>query len=224
MSETITLDAADGHRLGAYLARPDRPARGGVVVLQEIFGVNHHIKSICDRLAAAGYAALAPALFDRITPDFETGYSPDEVAHARSYIAKVDWDDMLADTKAAVDHLAAKGPVSVVGFCLGGSLAYLAAARLDNLTTAAAFYGGKIKAFAEAPPRCPVEMHFGEEDQGIPVADVEAVRAQRPECPVFLYPAGHGFNCDERASYHAASAALAWSRTMALLDAHHPAS
>jgi carboxymethylenebutenolidase len=215
----IELQAADGHRLGAYRANPQGEATGGIVVLQEIFGVNHHIRSICDRLAAEGFVVVAPALFDRITPDFESGYSDDEVTRARAFISKVDWDAMLLDVEAAAGALTDSQPKSVVGFCLGGSVAYFAAVRQDGFSASVCFYGGKIVAYADEAPRCPTQMHFGEQDHGIPLSDVEIIREKRPDCDIHIYPAGHGFNCDERGSYHQESAALAWERTLAFIRA-----
>ncbi|HEX2555027.1 MAG TPA: dienelactone hydrolase family protein [Microvirga sp.] len=220
MGESIRLTASDGFVLGAYRTDPAGPARGGVVVLQEIFGVNSHIRSICDRLAAEGYSAVAPALFDRFAPDFQSGYSPDEVAAARQHIGKLDWDAVMQDTAAAADLLRGEGPVATIGFCLGGSVSYLAAVRLPGLAAAIGYYGGQIVRFADEAPRCPVQLHFGEQDHAIPVADVETIRAKRPECEVHLYPAGHGFNCDERASFDAPSAKLAWGRSLAFLEQH----
>lgn len=216
----IELTAADGHRLGAYLASPSGPPRAGLVVIQEIFGVNHHIRSICDRLAAEGYLALAPALFDRIQRDFECGYSPEEVSAARAFIANPDWEAMLRDTEAAADHLVGRGvQIGIIGFCLGGSIAFLSATRLPKFRTAVCYYGGQIARFREEVPRCPTLMHFGEKDQNIPLADVEKVRGLRPDCTIHTYPAGHGFNCDERGSYDADSAMLAWRRSLDWLAA-----
>src|SRR6266702_6510031 len=134
MGKNITLTAADGHKLGAYLANPAGVAKGGVVVIQEIFGVNHHIRSVCDRLAAAGYAAIAPSIFDRIEPHFTSGYSPDEIANARKFVANPDWAAMLLDTQAAIDAVKTVGPVGIIGFCLGGSVAYVAATKLSGIT------------------------------------------------------------------------------------------
>jgi carboxymethylenebutenolidase len=189
--------------------------------VQEIFGVNTHIRSVCDRFAAEGYAAIAPALFDRQQRDFQSGYTPDEVAHARTFIANPDWALMAKDTQAAIDAVKAVGPVGVVGFCMGGSIAFLAATRLDGVKAAVCYYGGKIVAFADEKPHCPTQMHFGALDQGIPLTDVEVIKQKRPDCEVFIYPdAGHGFHCDERASYHAPSAAEAWGRTIAFLGKH----
>ena len=215
MGQNITLRASDGHELGAYRADPAGPSKGGVVVIQEIFGVNSHIRNICDRLAAEGYAAVAPAIFDRHTRDFQSGYSPDEVAEARKFIPQLDWDNVMKDTQAAIDLLRRDGKVAIIGFCLGGSVAYLGAARVPGLASAVGYYGGKVVSFADEPPRRPTQLHFGEQDQGIPLTDVETIKEKRPDVEVFIYPgAGHGFNCDERASYDRGSATLAWTRTL----------
>ena len=218
MGTHLTLTSADTFQLGAYRADPQGAPKGAIVVIQEIFGVNSHIRSVCDRFAAEGYAAIAPALFDRQQRDFECGYSPEEVANARKFIANPDWALMAKDTQAAVEAVKSVGPVGVVGFCMGGTVAFLAATRLDGVKAAGCYYGGKIVAFADETPRCPTQMHFGALDQGIPLADVETIMQKRPDCEVFIYPdAGHGFHCDERASYHAPSAAQAWERTTGFL-------
>jgi carboxymethylenebutenolidase len=212
------LTAADQFQLGAYRADPQGKPKGAIVVVQEIFGVNTHIRSVCDRFAADGYAAIAPALFDRQHRDFQSGYSPEDVANARKFIANPDWALMAKDTQAAIDAVKSVGPVGVVGFCMGGTIAFLAATRLDGVKAAGCYYGGKIVAFADEKPRCPTQMHFGALDQGIPLTDVETIKQKRTDCEVFIYPdAGHGFHCDERASYHAPSAAQAWERTTAFL-------
>lgn len=219
MGKQLSLTAADKHRLGAYRADPSGKPKGAIVVIQEIFGVNNHIRAVCDRLAGEGYAAVAPALFDRTERDFQSGYSPDEVANARKFVANPDWDAMLRDTQAAIDEVKAVGPVTIVGFCMGGTVAFLAAARLPGLAAAVCYYGGRIAAFADEKPRCPTQMHFGEKDQSIPMSDVETIKKKRPDCEIYSYPdAGHGFHCDERASYHAPSAQLAWQRTQAFLS------
>lgn len=221
MGTHLTLTSADKFQLGAYRADPQSKPKGAIVVVQEIFGVNTHIRSVCDRFAAEGYVAIAPALFDRQQRDFQSGYTPDEVANARTYIANPDWALMAKDTQAAIDQVKSVGPVGVVGFCMGGSIAFLAATRLDGPKAAVCYYGGKIVAFADEKPRCPTQMHFGALDQGIPLTDVETIKQKRPDCEVFIYPdAGHGFHCDERASYHAPSAAQAWERTTAFFAKH----
>jgi carboxymethylenebutenolidase len=216
MGKPLSLTAKDSHRLGAYRADPQGKPLGGIVVVQEIFGVNHHIRSVCDRLAALGYTAVAPALFDRSARDFQSGYSPDEIAQARKFLANVDWAAFVRDTMAAVEAL--PRPVAVLGFCMGGTVAYLAATQIEGLAAAVCFYGGQIVKYADQKPRCPTQMHFGEKDDHIPITDVDAIRAKRPDCDIHVYPAGHGFYCDERASFHAESAAIAWGRTLRFLD------
>lgn len=219
MGKSLNLTASDGHTLGAYRADPVGSPRGGVVVIQEIFGVNHHIRAVCDRLAAVGYAAVAPALFDRFARDFQSGYSAEEIATARDLAMKNrDWSKVLVDTRAAYDQVKPAGAVAIVGFCMGGSVAFLSATKLDGLVAASCFYGGQIVQFADDKPRCPTQMHFGEHDEHIPISDVEKIKAKRPDCEVHIYPAGHGFYCDERASFHAPSAKLAWDRTLAWFE------
>ncbi len=218
MGKHLSLTTTDNHSLGAYRADPSGKPKGAMVVAQEIFGVNSHIRNVCDRLAAAGYVAIAPALFDRFVRDFESGYSPDEIAHARSFLGKIDWPKMLLDVQAGIDEVKSAGPVGVIGFCMGGSVAFLAATRLSGLSASVAYYGGQIVKFADETPKCPVQMHFGETDASIPMSDVEIIKQKRPDCEIYTYAAGHGFNCDERASFDEASAKLAWERTLAFLD------
>jgi len=221
MGKQIELTASDGHRLGGYRAEPSGAQRGAIVVIQEIFGVNNHIRSICDRFADLGYVAVAPALFDRHQRDFQSGYSQDEVQRARAFLGEVDWDAMMRDVEAAVDSVRSEGPLAVVGFCMGGSLAFLAATRIEGIAAAIGYYGSKIAAYADEVPGCPTQLHFGAEDQGIPLTDVDLVKARRPDCEVHVYEgAGHGFNCDERGSYHPEAAGRAWLRTTAWLDRH----
>ena len=218
----LTLTASDGHELGAYRADPEGTPRGGVVVIQEIFGVNSHIRDICDRLAAEGYVAIAPALFDRTERGFTSGYTPDEVTHARSFIQNADWDAFVRDTEAARAAIADIGKVGITGFCMGGTVAFLGATRLDGFAAASGFYGGKIDAYAGEKPRCPVQLHYGSEDHGIPMDNVERVRAARGEdCEIFVYEgAGHGFHCDQRASFHPEASKIAWQRTMDFFAQH----
>lgn len=221
----ITLTASDGHNFGAYRADPDGTSRGAprgaIVVIQEIFGVNTHIRSICDRLAELGYVAIAPALFDRSERDFQSGYSPAEIDSARAFIANPDWDAFVRDTDAARAAVADTGNVGIVGFCLGGSVAFLAATRLDGFSAASGFYGGRIDFYADEVPRCPTQLHYGSEDQGIPMSNVDSVRARRPECEIFVYDgAGHGFHCDERASFHSEASKEAWARMVEFFAKH----
>jgi carboxymethylenebutenolidase len=221
MGTQIELTASDGHHLGGYRAEPSGAPIGAIVVIQEIFGVNSHIRSLCDRFADLGYVAVAPALFDRQERGFQSGYSPDEVQRARAFLTDVDWDVMLRDVEAAAGSVRKVGPVAVVGYCMGGTLAFLAATRLDGISAAVGYYGGKIAPYADEVPRCPTQLHFGAEDQGIPLTDVDVVKAKRPDCDVHVYEgAGHGFSCDERASYHPEAAGKAWRRTTDWLGRH----
>jgi carboxymethylenebutenolidase len=213
----ISLTASDGFKLGGYRADPQGKPKGGLVVIQEIFGVNHHIRNVCDRFAAQGYVALAPAVFDRYKPNFECGYTPAEIEEARKIIPGIDRGAMLRDTAAAVEAVKSAGKVGIVGYCMGGTIAFLAAAKLDGLSAAIGYYGGQIAKNADQKPKVPTLLHFGDQDQSIPMSDVEIVRQKRPECEIHVYHAGHGFSCDERASYDAAAHKQALDRTLAWL-------
>ena len=221
MGQMTTLKAEDGHSLGAYRAAPAGKPKAGIVVIQEIFGVNSHIKNVADGFAADGYVALAPAIFDRAEPGFETGYQPADIELGRSVRGKISIDDMVKDVRAAVGALKAEGlKVGVVGYCLGGTLAWLAATRIDGVACAVSYYGGGVAETASEKPRCPVLFHFGETDQSIPADHHAKIRAAHPALPMHIYPAGHGFNCDQRGSYHAPSATLARTRTIEFLAKH----
>ena len=213
---TVTLKAADGHEFDAYRAEPSGPVRGGVVVLQEIFGVNAHIRAIADKFAQEGFVALAPALFDRIEHNVELGYTQEATMKGRALRAALGTEAPMRDIAATLETLRPLGKVGVVGFCWGGSLAWLAACRL-KADCAVCYYGAQIKDFLDETPRCPVLMHFGERDALIPPETVAAVRAAQPDVPVFAYPAGHGFNCDMRSDFDAACSAAAYARTLAML-------
>ena len=221
MGKQFTLTATDKHQLGAYRADPQGKPKGGMVVIQEIFGVNHHIRAVCDRFAALGYAAVAPAVFDRFARDFECGYTPDEIAHARSLLGNLNWDHMMADITAAVGDLKSAGPVGIVGYCMGGTAAFLAACRVPGLSAAVAYYGGQIAKFADEKPKCPLQMHFGEKDESIPMDVVATIKQKQPQAESYVYPdAPHGFSCDERAAYRKEASDLAWSRTQEFLAKH----
>jgi carboxymethylenebutenolidase len=214
MGTTLELTAADGHRFAAYRADPSGKPRGGLVVVQEIFGVNSHIRSVADGYAADGYLAIAPALFDRTERGVEIGYSQPEIDRGRAIMQKLSMDAALMDVTAALKAVASAGKTGIVGYCWGGTVAWVAAAKVDGLACAAPYYGGSILANKDLKPRCPVLLHFGETDHAIPIGEVRAMKAARPELTMHIYPAGHGFNCDQRGSYHAESAKLARERTL----------
>ena len=220
MGETIRLRAADGFELSAYRAAPSGTPRGGLVVIQEIFGVNGHIRRVADGYAADGYLAIAPALFDRIEPGIEIGYGPPDIERGRELKGRSQTEAALRDIAAARDAVAAAGKVGVVGYCWGGYLAWLSATRLDGFAAAVSYYGGGIGSVAGETPRCPVLLHFGEKDHAIPLSEVETVRKAHPELDIHVYPAGHGFNCDERGSYDAESARIARERSLAFFRQH----
>jgi carboxymethylenebutenolidase len=223
MGRLITLAAADGHGFSAYEATPKERIRGGLVVVQEIFGVNAHIRRVADGYAADGYRVLAPAIFDRAERGVELGYDKADVDRGVALRREIDTAHMLADIAACVAGLAPDGKVGIVGYCLGGSLAWLAAANVPGLAAAVGYYGGLIAANLEAKPRCPVMLHFGEEDRGIPLADVERIRAAADPAlvEVFTYKgAGHAFNREGNAAFHSVSARIARDRTIAFLRGH----
>jgi len=214
MGQTLTLTAKDGHKLGAYRADPTGKPRGAIVVIQEIFGVNHHMRHVTDDFAQQGYIAVSPALFDRVEKGIELGYDPKSIESGRDIRGKVPFDGTLADLQAAIDYAKPFGKVGVVGYCWGGGLAFLSATRLDGVAAAVGYYGGMVAAHAQEKPRVPVILHFGEHDQSIPMSDVEKVKQARPDVPVYIYNAGHGFSCDERGSYNAEASKVALERTL----------
>ena len=217
----IRITSPDAHAFDCWTAPSAGASRGAVVVLQEIFGVNAHMRSLCERLAALGYDAYAPALFDRLQPGFSSGYSKEEVAQALRFLPRLDWDAMVTDTLATARLAGLESrPVALMGFCLGASVAYLAAQRTSGIAAVVGYYGGQIAQHLDRAPQSPTLLHYGETDHTIPMTDVERIRTQRPECELHVYPAGHGFNCDERASFEPASAALAWERSTRWLATH----
>jgi carboxymethylenebutenolidase len=221
VGQDIKLTASDNFQLGGYRADPATPPKGAIVVIQEIFGVNHHIRAVCDRLAAEGYVAIAPAIFDRIEPNFQSGYSPEELPVAFKFVANPDFPAMMRDTQAAIDAVKNVGPVGIIGFCLGGTIAYAAATSLSGLSAAVGYYGGMVVRFADEKPKVPTQLHFGEKDDHIPLSDVETIKAKRPDVDTHIYTgAQHGFHCDERASYDKASADVAWPRSLAFFAKH----
>jgi carboxymethylenebutenolidase len=220
MGQVIELTAADGFKLAAYRADPAGKARGALVVAQEIFGVNSHIKSVCDGFAADGYVAIAPALFDRYERGVDIGYTPADIAKGRELKGKTTIDAALRDVAAARDAVSSSGKVGVVGYCWGGYVAWMTASRLPGFACAIPYYGGGMLEASGEEPKCPLIAHFGERDANIPVAGVRELAAAHPEAQVYIYAADHGFNCDQRGSYDAAAAKLARERTLAFLQRH----
>jgi len=219
MGNRIDLKAADGHAISAYQAGPAQAPRG-LVVVQEIFGVNRHMRHVCDAFAAAGYAVIAPALFDRVERGVELGYGPDDIARGRELRGRLSDQGIIADITAAAEAL---GPRKrgIVGYCFGGTVAWWGATRTKLFGAAVGWYGGGIAATRAEKPNCPVQLHFSETDASIPLSDVEAIRAAQPSVGIYVYPgAGHGFGCDERASYNPEAAKLAQSRTLEFLAKH----
>lgn len=223
MPKTLTLTAEDGHTLDAYVAEPANPNGNAVVIIQEIFGVNAHIRRVTDDYAHEGYWAIAPALFDRVERGIEIGYDPPDMKRGMEIRAKVSIEDAVTDVAAAVDRAAEQAggqkKVAVVGYCWGGTLAWLAATRLE-IGAAVGYYGGMISKYASELPAAPVMLHFGKLDKHIPMSEIDAIRVQQPDVPVFVYDADHGFNCDARSSYEPVSAKLAKERTLEFLRKH----
>jgi carboxymethylenebutenolidase len=221
MGSMIELQAADAHKLAAYRAEPAGKPRGGVVVIQEIFGVNSHVRSVADGYAKDGYLAIAPAMFDRLQRGYDTGYSQPEIQAGIAMMQKLDWKNTLLDVEAAVKEAAKAGKVGIVGYCWGGTVSWVSAARAAGLACAAPYYGGGMPGFISEKPKVPTMCHFGELDQSPTLEQSKAIAKAHPEITAHFYPgAGHGFNCDQRGSYHAPSATLARSRTLEFFRKH----
>jgi carboxymethylenebutenolidase len=221
MGQNIELKTKDGKTISAYKAEPAGKPRGGIVVIQEIWGVNNHIRDVADRYAKQGYVAIAPAIFDRIEPGVKMDqYTEETMQKGFGYMQKVDQDKALLDISAAVAEASKAGKVGVVGFCFGGRMAWLAAARVDGISASVPYYGGGVPQLASEKPKVPVMLHFGEKDAHIPVASVEEFKKVHPTLPVYIYAADHGFNCDQRGSYDAAAAKLAQERTLDFFRKH----
>lgn len=220
MGEFVQLTASDGHVLDAYRAEPAGTPKGALVVIQEIFGVNSHIREVCDGYAKDGYVCIAPALFDRAGKNIELGYGPEDQETGKATRGKLGWDDVLKDVAAARAAVQDVGGVGILGYCFGGSVAWLGATRMD-FRCAVAYYGGNIADFADEKPNCPAICHFGADDKNIPLEKVEKIKQARPEVTVYVYDgAGHGFNCNQRGSYNEAASSLARQRTLEFLAKH----
>lgn len=216
MGQNIELKAADGHTLGAYKAEPSGTPKGGLVVIQEIFGVNSQIRRTADYFASQGYLCVAPALFDRVEKGIELGYNEADFGKGRETRGKLN-DEMIAnDVAAAVKEASAGGKVSVIGFCFGGYATYLAACKVDGVSAAMPFYGGGIAGkVGEMKPKCPVQFHFGDKDAAIPFSDLQKIKDELQDAPLYVYDdSGHGFTCDDRNSYNPDAAKRAYARAL----------
>jgi carboxymethylenebutenolidase len=222
MGTRIKLTAADGHQFESYFAESSSRAGAAIILIQEIFGVNRHIRSIADDYAGQGFHVIAPALFDRAQRNLELGYNAADIAQGMRAATQIGMDAALKDVAASISH--ARGQwaglkVGVLGYCFGGSLAWLSATRLDP-AAAVCYYGGRIAQHAAEVPRCPVMMHFGSKDPHIGPGEIKKIRDSHPDLPLFLYDAGHGFNCDQRKDYEPQSASLARRRTLEFFRTH----
>lgn len=225
MGQFTDLRSSDGFSFPAYVAQPAGRPKGGIVVLQEIFGVNSHIRAVADGYAHEGYLAVAPSTFHRVRPGVDLGYGQQDIqagAALKQQVESLPAPGVLPDVQAAIDHAAQAGKVGIVGYCWGGLLAWRAACLANGLAAAVPYYGGGMTSPAEAArqPKCPVMVHFGEQDSIIPMDTVAAFKRKHPEVPVHVYAAGHGFNCDQRGSYDAPAAKLARERTLAFFAQH----
>jgi carboxymethylenebutenolidase len=220
MGQMIDLKASDGFSCQAYVATPSGKPRGGMVVVQEIFGANQHIKKVADGYAADGYLAIAPAFFDRVQRGVQLGYTPADIEKGRGYIPKMNMDNVVLDVNAAVKHVATAGKVGLVGYCWGGTVAWVSAAKATGLACTIAYYGGGVAAANALAPKTPVMFHWGAEDHAIPLSDVHAIETAHASLPSHIYKAGHGFNCDERGSWNELCAKLARGRTIEFLHKH----
>ncbi len=220
MGKTIELTAADGHKLSAYVAEPAGKPRGALIVIMEIFGVNSHIRSVADDYAKEGYLAIAPAMFDRVQPGLDIGYTPPDIEVGRAAMQKMKLDDAMKDVAAALAHVKSAGKVGIVGYCWGGTVSWKSASSVDGLACAIAYYGGGIPGLIGEKPKIPVMFHWGETDQSIPLDKAREVAAAHKDQQHFFYPAGHGFNCDQRGSYNADSSKQAKTRSLEFLRKH----
>jgi len=217
----IKMKMSDGAEIGVYHVEPTGKRRGGLVLIQEIFGLTEHIKECCDRFAAEGYEVLGPAVYDREAPGFEASYSPEDIQKAIK-IARGEhpFDLSVKDSQTCIDALKAKGPVFITGYCYGGSVTWAAACQCTGLAAASGYYGGNIVQMIDQQPKCPTILHFGEHDHGIPMEAVNKIKAAHPEVKVYVYDAGHGFNSDRRADYNEAAHKLGMQRTLELFRAN----
>ena len=220
MGSFVDLKAEDGHSFKAYRAEPAAKPKGVVIVIQEIFGVNSHIRAVADGYAKDGYLAIAPALYDRVQRDFEVGYTPADVQTGIAATQKAGWDNAMLDIKATLASVKSVGKVGIVGYCWGGAASWIAAAKVSGLSASVPYYGGSMPQFKDLKPACPVMCHFGEQDKSPTPEQAREILALHPAVQGNFYNAGHGFNCDQRDSYNAEASKLAKSRTLEFFAKH----
>lgn len=213
----IELRASDGHPFHAHRVDPLGERHGGVVVVQEIFGVNRHMRGVAARFASAGWSAIVPAFFDRVERGVELGYGPDDFTKGRELVGKLQISDVMLDLQAAIDSLATEGKVGIVGYCWGGAVVWLGAARLERHRAAVSYYGSRIVNYVDERPRVPTMLHVGRRDASLPIEKVREIGARYPELAIHEYDAGHGFDCDHRADFDSTASAHAMTRTLAWL-------
>lgn len=220
-AQFISLKTGDGHSLAAYEAHPGKPPRGGIVLLQEIFGITGYIRRVCEGYSQHGYHVVAPALFDRVRPQIELTYSKEDAVIGRDLRSKIPWESTYADLEAAKARLEGAGNIATLGYCWGGTVSWRAAGHIGGIAGAVCYYGTQIAPYVAERPRCPVLMHFGEKDSIATLEHAGALRAsQGAQVEIQVYPAGHSFSCDETLNFHAASAELALRRSLEFLAAH----
>ena len=220
MGKNVELTASDGHKFSAYVAEPSGKPRGALIVVMEIFGVNSHIRKVADDYAADGYLVIAPQFFDRVEKGLDVGYTGADLEKARGLMQKMNFNDPLKDVRAAMQHVASAGKTGILGYCWGGALAFKAACNVEGLACAVAYYGGGIPGMVDEKPKCPVMFHWGETDASIPMEKAKMVAEKHKDQVHFFYPAGHGFNCEQRGSYDEKSAKTARERTVEFLKKH----
>ncbi len=221
MGNMIQLASADGHKFNAYRAEPNGKARGALVVVQEIFGVNKHIKELADGFAAEGYLSIAPAFFERKEKNFDRGYTQADIDAGRTIAMALDWNNTMKDLQVAIDNVKSAGKVGIIGYCWGGTTSWVAACRANGLSCSLPFYGGGVANMTGEKPKVPVQFHWGHNDHAIPLADVWKIEKEHPTAESYVYAdAGHGFTCDHRGSYHEPSKILSRQRAIAFLHKH----
>ena len=221
MGQNVPLTTKDGHTLQGYVAEPSGAPKGGLVVIQEIFGVNSHVRNLAEKFAGDGYLAIAPALFDRIEKNLDLGYGQEDFGKGRDTRGALTNEGIVADAQAAIDEASKSGKVGIVGYCFGGAVSWMGATQCSGLAAASTFYGGGIHASRDATPKCPVIFNFGDKDGGIPLSQVAEIKETHPDIPCYVYDdSGHGFCCDERESYNKGACERGHARTLALFGEH----